>query len=167
MSAGRLSRELCERLDLEAATPVWKRLHPGETRPAARVAYNQSTVAAWLTFDEVVRVLLPLSKWWTDRVVRYGLDDRLSALSDSTSREVKILVETLAYPQRIHERSTRQREYRWLSLDVVWMVRVIGTIALAMEVAARRRRMSLRLRPPGCLRDGLAERPPRPARARP
>ncbi len=129
MSAGRLSRELRERLDREAATPVWRRLHAGETRPAARVAYNQSTVAAWLTFDEVVRVLLPLSKWWTDRVMRYGLDRGLSVLSQPAAQEVQILTETLAYPQRIHERSVRS----WLSLDVVWMVRVIGTIGLAME----------------------------------
>ncbi len=136
MSAGRLSRELRDRLQREAATPVWQRLHPGETRPAARVAYNQSTVAAWLTFDEIVRVLLPLSKWWTDRVTRYGLDHRLNALSDTASQEVQILAEILAYPQRIHERSARQREYSWLSLDVVWMVRVIGTIGLAMEVTA-------------------------------
>jgi serine protease AprX len=134
MSAGRLSRELRERLDREAATPVWRRLHASEDRPAARVAYNQSTLAAWLTFDEVVRVLLPLSKWWTDRVIRHGLDRWLPALSQSAAQEIQVLAEILATPQRIHELSARQREYNWLSLDVIWMVRVIGTIGLAMEV---------------------------------
>jgi hypothetical protein len=36
MNAGRLSRELRERLTQEAATPVWQQLHPGEPHPAAR-----------------------------------------------------------------------------------------------------------------------------------
>ena len=56
MNAALLSRQLRERLEKEADTAVWKRLHPHETRPAARVAFNQSTVAAWLTFAEIVRV---------------------------------------------------------------------------------------------------------------
>jgi serine protease AprX len=160
MSAGRLCRELKERLDLEAATPVWQRLHPGETRPFARVAYNQSTVAAWLTFDEVVRVLLPLSKWWTDRVIRFGLDRRLSDLSEPVGLDM--LAEVLAYPQQIRQRSTHRRKYDWLTLDIVWMVRVIGTIGLAMDIGGDTTDQRESLDPPESVwPKDLLERPAR------
>lgn len=134
MTAGRLSVELRQRLALEAQTPVWRRLHPQEKHPAASVAYNQSTVAASLTFAEMVRVVLPLSKWWLDRVLRQGHEPLQQALTEPAGQAM--LAEILAYPQRRHERHARARELPWWSPDIVWMVRVIGTLSLAAAAPA-------------------------------
>ena len=163
MSAGRLCRELKERLVLESATPVWQRLHPNETRPAARVAYNQSTVAAWLTFDEVVRVLLPLSKWWMDRVTRFGLEQWLSDLSKPAGQSmVDVLAEALAYPQQIRQRGAQREKYDWLTLDIVWMVRIVGTIGLAMDEGGDATEAQGSQEPPQSLwPKDLLEQPPR------
>jgi serine protease AprX len=61
--AGQLSRVLKACLALREG-----RHPPGKPRPhksgGASVAYNQSTVLARLWFDELVRVVLPLSAWW-------------------------------------------------------------------------------------------------------
>ena len=35
-------------------------------RPVMQLAYNQSHVAAALTFEELVRGVLPMSRWWRD-----------------------------------------------------------------------------------------------------
>ena len=40
-----------------------------------RLAYNQSHVAAELTFEELVRGVLPLSRWWRDYLWPPGTDD--------------------------------------------------------------------------------------------
>ncbi|MGE3309126.1 MAG: S8 family serine peptidase [Limisphaerales bacterium] len=131
-TAGQLSQALRERLRREAGTAVWRRLH-GEGRPAAQIAYNQSTVAARLTFGELVRVVLPLSRWWTDRIVRPGFSDQLAALS--TPRGQLAVAGALAHPEGLRSRSRGSDSPAWLTLDVAWMVRVIGTLGLAEEVA--------------------------------
>jgi len=131
-SAGRLARELRERL--------------GEARLGARVAYNQSTVAAGLTFAELVRVVLPASRWWKERISKPGHDRQLGELGRPAFRGR--LAEALAYPGSVAHRADRG-----LSMDVVWMVRVIGTLAWAHEAwvevggvaAGRRARLRERL----------------------
>jgi hypothetical protein len=40
---------------------------PTATQPI-ELAYNQSHVAAKLTFEEMLRSVLPLSKWWQERL---------------------------------------------------------------------------------------------------
>src|SRR6185436_20965087 len=59
VSAGDLSRvrKACLAQD-QARKP------PGRPRGPAAVAYTQATVLARLWFDELVRVVLPLSFWW-------------------------------------------------------------------------------------------------------
>jgi serine protease AprX len=130
MSAGRLGQELRERLALEAATPVWKSLHDGD-RPKAGVAYNQSTVAARLTLGELVRVVLPLSKWWSDRIVRPGYAGHLAVLSKAS--EQAAVAEVLAYPESVRAGPRGTRALAWLTLDVAWMIRVIGVLGMAAE----------------------------------
>ena len=63
VSAGQLSRVLkaCLALPQGRRPPGEPRRHEGR---GASVAYNQSTVLARLWFDELVRVVLPLSAWW-------------------------------------------------------------------------------------------------------
>ena len=127
MNAGRLSCLVRERLAREAETKVWQRLHPGQTRPLARVAYNQSTVAADLTFAELVRVVLPLSKWWHDRVFPFGYQHLLEP------GVLETLAAALVDPPRSPAAAARRHANPWLSLDALWMVRVVGALGLAAE----------------------------------
>lgn len=129
-SAGRLGQELRERLALEAETPVWRQLH-GDGRPVARIAYNQSTVVAHLTLGELVRVVLPLSRWWLDRIVKPGYSAQLAVLSDRSQQAV--VAERLAYPEGLRARGMEPHPLAWLTLDVAWMIRVIGTLGLAAD----------------------------------
>ena len=52
-------------------------------RPEMQLAYNQSHVAAELTFEELVRGVLPLSRWWRDYLWPRGTDDVGHACSTS------------------------------------------------------------------------------------
>lgn len=81
----------------------------------AQVAYNQATVFARLWFDELVRVVVPLSAWW------HAMDGRKEMLASLQRPEGKqALVEALAAPLGP---ST-------LPPDLVWLSRVIGTVEL-------------------------------------
>ncbi|HSF25720.1 MAG TPA: S8 family peptidase [Blastocatellia bacterium] len=53
----------------------------GEELPAAQVAYLQGLVAARLSFRQLLRVVVPMTKWWQDRKVQ----DRIGAY---TKREL-------------------------------------------------------------------------------
>lgn len=46
----------------------------GQTVAAARIAYNQTTVAATLTFSQVIQCALPLTGWWKRYVDRFRPD---------------------------------------------------------------------------------------------
>jgi serine protease AprX len=86
-----------------------------ERGPGAQVAYNQTTVVARLWFDELVRVVLPLSAWW------YRMKDRsemLAALQTVNGRDA--LRDALLDPRRPVP----------LPDDLIWMARVIGAIEL-------------------------------------
>src|SRR5262245_4452614 len=67
-AAGDVSRVLRERLATERRTAAWRAFGHAADR-AARVIYNQSTAAATLYFEDLVRVVLPMTDWW-DRVTR-------------------------------------------------------------------------------------------------
>jgi subtilisin family serine protease len=108
--AGELAKALKERLARNDA-----RQPPGPRRDGAQVAYNQTTVVARLWFDELVRVILPLSAWW------YRMKDRSAMLAAlQTDNGQAALVDALLVP----------RGQSGLPDDLIWMVRVIGAIEL-------------------------------------
>jgi serine protease AprX len=90
----------------------------GQARDA-EVAYNVTTVVARLTFLELVRVVLPLSFWWKDRVDE-SVQRVLDQVRDPRGQElaVSVLLDPLG---------GRGRQ----SPDVLWMAQVIGTIEYA------------------------------------
>ena len=115
------------------------RLADGARGPA--VAYNQSTVLARLWFDELVRVLIPLSAWWH----RLGEERRQPGVDTDTTPEEraelrrdkrKLLLGTLR--EREAKSRTRlvkaledpARALSELSPDLLWMVHIIGSIGL-------------------------------------
>jgi hypothetical protein len=115
--AGRLAKALRTQLEqyhARAATHGDK----GSARDA-RIAYNVTTVVAWLSFTELVRVVLPLSFWWKDRIdaTVQGVLDRLRQ-PDGRELAVAVLMDPLGGGGR-------------QSPDVLWMAQVIGTVEYA------------------------------------
>jgi len=138
VSAGQLSRVLkaCLALPQGRRPPGPPRLHNGR---GASVAYNQSTVLVRLWFDELVRVVLPLSAWWH----RLGEPSRRTGVDPETApderaakrREArKKLLQTLREPAgqealaaALANPSAAPPE---LPPDLIWMVHIIGSVYL-------------------------------------
>lgn len=101
------------------------------------IAYNQSDVAALLSFPETVRVVLPLTGWWVKEV-----HDKLrpkgkgKAVKDPLEivlqREKDRMIEAL---KDFREGSLRQ--YRDLTPDIVWLVQMIGSLAILRNQTPR------------------------------
>ncbi len=63
------------------AAEVAKQIHePLSTVKGAKIAYLQGIVAARLTFEQVLRVLVPQTQWWRDRGPLRQLADKKEAL---------------------------------------------------------------------------------------
>ena len=90
-------------------------------RPVMRLAYNQSHVAAALTFKELICGALPLSRWWRDT-----LWPRSTGKVDVVLRERKTeIVEGLENPMREQGRRAVGNE---LPGALIWLVGVVGRI---------------------------------------
>jgi serine protease AprX len=90
-------------------------------RPVMRLAYNQSHVAAALTFEELVTGVLPLSRWWRDYLWPRGTED-VGVLLAERKREV---VAGLENPMREQGRRAVGDE---LPGALVWFVGIVGRI---------------------------------------
>lgn len=145
----RLAAELRRRLELIRADPA---LRPdGFARPSpARIAYTQSYVVANLYFDDVVRILLPLTDWWRSYVWKDAYrdedhddedDTRLHQLVGRLDREE--LARALAewsrsqvpedFPRATARRAGRRGKPAF-SEHLLWMARIIGTIEWARRL---------------------------------
>jgi hypothetical protein len=60
---------------VEIAKKIGQMKMPREDGQAAQVAYLQGLVAARLFFEEVLRVIVPMTKWWHERNVQDGLKE--------------------------------------------------------------------------------------------
>jgi len=116
-SAGRLAKGLRTQLERYHGRAS---IHGDEGHVRdAEIAYNVTTVVARLTFTELVRVVLPLSFWWKDRVDENveGVLDRLQE-PEGKKLAVSVLMDPLGGLGK-------------QSPDVLWMAQVIGTIEYA------------------------------------
>jgi len=113
-----LTRALRARLQRERATAHWRRLH-GDAGGQARMAYNESYVAARLWFDEMVRAVLPLSQWWQEHV--WGRDRRLDVTSLRDPAVRRRLAGRLGEPGR-------EADGGDVSADLLWTIRIVGRI---------------------------------------
>ncbi|HEU4454782.1 MAG TPA: S8 family peptidase [Longimicrobium sp.] len=95
--------------------PVPRVKHPS-------VAYNQSTVVAEMYLDEVIRIALPLTTWWRQRVCK---TDRDYAPDLYSAQGLKLLEEEL----RALDRDTEEV----VPTGLAWLVRLVGTLQLAAE----------------------------------
>ena len=98
--------------------------------PGHDIAYNQATVVVRLWFDQLVRVILPLSAWWTSKVSKNSHHLRIEELQKPAVR--KRIADVLADPQS-EQKSTAGKKLPQFAPDLLWTVRVAGLIALANQ----------------------------------
>ena len=121
--AGEIRALLRSRLAVERRSAGWRAFgHAPEVTP--RIVYNQSTVAATLYFEDLVRVVLPLTDWWSRNSALWRLED----LQDSAVQ--RVLAQALKDPEHARVESGRGGGWRRLPSDVLWLIRVVGALAL-------------------------------------
>ena len=87
------------------------------------MAYNEATVAVRLTFRELVRIVLPMSGWWCKRPETSGILRSMANSDSGFSR--RDIVNALA--------GVTSKSPLPVRADVLWTIRVIGTIALHLS----------------------------------
>ncbi|HET7112803.1 MAG TPA: hypothetical protein VFI57_04130, partial [Pyrinomonadaceae bacterium] len=117
-SPGRVAQVIEERLAIEQKSKAASKFNCNDQR-GSDIAYNQSTVVVRLCFHELVRVVLPLTPWWNKYVWIDGGRDLQQFLSDKKTRQA------LA---RAIDGDMSDPMMRTIDPQVIWMMRVIGTI---------------------------------------
>jgi serine protease AprX len=105
-----------------------------ERKGTHAIAYNQATVAVRLWFDELVRIILPLSAWWNSHVNKEGATLDLQGLNHARNREA--IAHVLAEPVAGQSKSVGEQS---VAPDLLWTVRVAGITALVNQTSARKR----------------------------
>jgi hypothetical protein len=127
-SPGKVAQLIEERLREEQKSPVAGKF-PCDDSQGPDIAYNQSTVAVRLCFHELVRVVLPLTPWWNKYVWTNGGRELRQFLSDKNTRQA------LARAIDGHREESMHR----IDTQVIWMMRVIGTIAATARSKTKRK----------------------------
>jgi hypothetical protein len=124
-SAGDVRRELHTRLAAVREAAEWQAFGHGSA-PPPRVVYNQTTVAATLYFEDLIRAVLPMTDWWArlDRLWKVE-----GVQSDSVQEELAKAVEDPEHPPAIETGREEDQKLR-LPPALLWMIRVAGTLAL-------------------------------------
>jgi serine protease AprX len=121
---GDIQRELRKRLDDERKKPEWKAFKHSPRAPK-QVVYNQSTVAARLYFEDLIRAVLPMTDWWHRLDELWRLED-----VDTTAGQER-LAEAVMDPEHPPLLPTgKEGEERRPPPDLLWMIRVVGALAL-------------------------------------
>jgi serine protease AprX len=116
----------------------WRERQTGDVRNALlarlgqkkrpRVIYNQSTVAAELTFEQLVRDVIPLTGWWAS--LTEDFDIRL--LGEETTQ--KLIADAISNPE--DPRSVLDLEIPGAAIvaelppAALWLIRVVGALAI-------------------------------------
>lgn len=109
---GDIRRELRERLDTG--------------RTGARIVYNQSTVAATLCFEELVRAVLPMTAFWERLDKQFRIED----LDTKTAQDnLALAVQDPEHPPLLPT-GEKEGEMRRPPPALLWMIRVVGALAL-------------------------------------
>jgi hypothetical protein len=132
---GKLAKELRDRIAKERGSDRWKGWNRARSPDAddltPDIAYNQSTVAARIWFDELVRVVLPMSHWYATRIATDDADEEPPLRKRPERYD---LIRGIAAP------GGPEALAGWLAAplsapanvapDVLWAAQVIGIIAL-------------------------------------
>lgn len=115
---GKVQRELRERVTATRQNATWMVPHISDVN--LRIIYNQSTVAATLYFEDLVRAVIPMTDWWKKLADKFDLD----RLQDKKLRNE--LARAVQDPEHIKPGT----ELLKVPPAVLWLVRVVGAIAL-------------------------------------
>ena len=115
--AGEVRRVLHQRL-------VADRAKSSEPKPLPRVIYNQTTVAATLDFEDLVRIVMPMTEWW-ERMLRDLDVTDMKILNDPKLQDH--LAKALCDPEHRTQAMHTNREY---PPDLLWLIRIVGAMAL-------------------------------------
>ena len=115
--AGEVRRVLHQRLVADR-----EKVH--QSKPLPRVIYNQTTVAATLDFEDLVRIVMPMTEWW-ERMLRDLEVTDLGILGDPYVQEH--LAGALCDPEHRTRALHSNREY---PPDLLWLIRIVGAVAL-------------------------------------
>jgi len=119
-ATGELRSILRKRLEAERKSKAW-RAFGHDAEPLPRVVYNQSTVAAILYFEDLIRVVLPMTEWWERISKKWNPAEMQRAVAQ------RRLAEALKDPEHPPiDGKTKRR----LPPDVLWMIRVVGALAV-------------------------------------
>src|SRR3954466_13571658 len=118
--AGEVRRVLHERLVADRKKKAWRQFGH-KPAPLPRVIYNQTTVAATLYFEDLVRVVMPMTEWW-DRVLK-----ALSPVKLEEPEARNRMSEALCDPEHRTGNMAKTGVY---PPDLLWLMRVVGAMAL-------------------------------------
>ena len=128
VTAGEVRRIVRERLPTERRTAAWGAFgHRPE--PLPRVVYNQSIVAATLHFEDLIRVVLPMTEWWHRLTRDWSVDD----LEERASQ--RWLAQAIKDPEHLPidpGPGSVKRRLRVRS-DLLWMIRVVGALGIVRQ----------------------------------
>jgi subtilisin family serine protease len=125
-----LERELRVRLRAERASRAWKQRHPSGLEPP-NLAHNKASVAVRVAFDELVRVVLPMSNWWYEYVLKpqAGRADPVRALADAGERGRAADALRAARKGQVSEAADDGAHVQWKQTPgLLWLMRIVGTI---------------------------------------
>jgi len=127
-SAGDVRRELLARLRQERETAEWKAFHH-PVEPLPRVAYNLTTVAATLYFEDLIRVVLPMTDWWA------RLDKQLEIERVQEKDVQSYLTKAVQDPEHAHAipAAVKGEPNVYLPPALLWMIRVAGMLAIVLQ----------------------------------
>lgn len=97
--------------------------HPEEISP--RVVYNQTTLAATLHFEDLVRAVLPMTEWWAELERQWNV-----AAIGGAIDALALAVEDPEHPREIARRRARRARP---APGLLWMIRVVGALALHLR----------------------------------
>jgi len=97
--------------------------HPEEISP--RVVYNQTTLAATLHFEDLVRAVLPMTEWWAELDRRWNV-----AAIGGAIDALALAVEDPEHPREI---AGRRGERARPAPGLLWMIRVVGALAIHLR----------------------------------
>ena len=113
-STGDIRRELRERLTEQSSS-----------KSPPRVVYNQSTVAATLGFEDLVRIVLPMTAWW-ERLGQWRIEN---VQGETAQNKLAEAVQDPEHPSPLPT-TDKPGEERRPPPELLWMIRVVGALAL-------------------------------------
>lgn len=123
---GNLSRAFVSRMKDERQTSHWSVTH-GHYQFDSGIAFNQAAVVGRIFFDELIRVVLPMSYWW-NRYIPPNIEDMIR---DWDIRSA--LAQALQDPLWERKDSPLNKLPNKITPEAVWLIRVVGTIEVARK----------------------------------